>query len=64
MKLLLQWGSEIQQFEIQKYWKSRLFEDRISSGLVFNAIALAKAMVTTIRKPDLSKSEPFGPDFK
>ena len=37
----LQWGSEIRPFKIQNNWKSRLFEDWISDGLVFKGWAIA-----------------------
>ena len=60
-RLSIQWGSEIQPFEIWKHLKSKLFEGRISNGW---ALAMAKAIVPTVRKLDYSKCRHFCPDFK
>ena len=52
---LIQWGSEIQPIEIQKYLRSRLFEGQISNSWT---LATVWAIVPTIQKLD------HCPDFK
>ena len=44
----IQWGSEIQPFEIRKHSKSRFFEDQILNG----PYVVGVQMVPTIRKPE------------
>ena len=51
----IQWGSEIQPIEIQKYLRSRLFEGQISNSWT---LATVLAIVPTIQKLD------HCPDFK
>ena len=53
---LAEWGSEIQPFKIQKYLKSGLFGGQILNG---QALAMAKAIVPTNKKPDHQNSKCF-----
>ena len=56
-KCSIQWGSEIQPFEILKHLKSRLVDGRTSNGQALaTALTTAMAIVPTIQKPDHSKS--------
>ena len=62
----MQWGSEIRPFKIWKHLKYGLFEGQISNGTVFKCSGFSNsyAIVSTIKKPDLSKSGHFSLDFK
>ena len=54
MVTVVQLGSEILPLEIQEHWKSGLFEDWISNGLVLKESGYS-FRVPTIQKPEHSK---------